>query len=108
MRNYLILPILALLGACATVPGQPPLSVVEKGARAAEIGYVAGVDSGEALVLIGKLDKAKFKELDFKAYTGLIIARAAFSAAEPTGATKPDYQALVERSDDRHMYVIGF
>ena len=108
MRKLAVFALAALaLSGCKTIPGQT-LSYAERGARAAEIGYVASADAGTALVLAGSLDKAKLKDLDFKAYTGLIVLRAAFMAAEPTNATKTDYHALVDRSDRRPEVLIAF
>lgn len=64
----LFLPVLLFLAACATTQTAQTLL----GANAL---YTAASEAGETAVKAGTLDKAKFKDLDNKAYAALVAFR---------------------------------
>lgn len=66
-----------------TVAAQTALD--EKAGTTAENAYQAVSRLGEALVMLGALDKAKFKALDNDGYRALLAVRAAYLAGNAAG-----------------------
>ena len=87
MRKLAALALVLALPACTATTVQ---TASAKAVIAGDESYRAASAFGEALVASGKLDKAKYQQLDGEAYTALIAlrsARAAGTAADVQTAT---------------------
>lgn len=73
--------------ACSTLPASPVAatgaaraSLDEKLGIGAEVAYTTATKLGTALAKAGLVDRAKFKALDNKAYSALLVTREAYKA----------------------------
>lgn len=87
MRRLLVVPLLFALTACPEPFNVPPPSTVSDQTRMDEVGrmgvglaYVTASRLGNALSRAGVIDRARFQELDRRAYAVLLRVRAAYAA----------------------------
>lgn len=80
---------LAVIALCVSACGPQQIDTAStRAAIAADASYEAASKFGQDLVSLHKLDEAKFRELDGKAYTALLAVRAArATGAAPDRAT---------------------
>ncbi len=87
MKRLITLALCASLAACTQ---QSANTVGTRAVIAADGGYQAASKAGEDAVLLGKLDKATFKDLDARAYRALLalrVAQAGGSSGDIAAAT---------------------